>query len=181
MDTFLHRLINALRLDLTFYTEAAHTPSLNGESFFMMIGSVFLSSFLILAAGERKTEDLFIALGLSMVLLAVFVAQVGLICWVGRLFFHSPASYIEVQRALSYPFFLGNVLIWLPCVGLISGFWSIAAYYVAARGALQTGRGSAIGVLFLSYMFSYGLLFVMVSSLVNVPVFFQWLLNKAFF
>jgi hypothetical protein len=182
MDTFLQRILNALRLDLRFYSQVSCSPALNRESLFLMISAAVLPSLgLLLIIGVSETQSVFLMVGLSIFFLAIFFAQISLTYWMGKRFFHSSASYIEVQRALSYTFFWGILLNWIPCIGFLGGFWFLVANYIAARGALQIGKGAAFIVVIFSLLISYSTVFLLIASFVNVPVFFQWLLNRKYF
>jgi hypothetical protein len=181
MDTFLQRILNALRLDLRFYSQVSCNPALNRESLFLIISAAVLPSIVLLLVDTSELQTVLFIVSLSIVLMTIFFAQVSLTYWIGKHLFQSSASYREVQRAFSYPFFWGILLNWIPCIGLLSGFWFLAANYVATRGSLQIGKGAAFIVFILSSLLSYGGAFLLIASLINVPVFFQWLLNRRFF
>jgi len=156
-DTWLRRIVKAMKLDADFYARVASDTSLSREALWLVIIPSWLVTSLLLCTGLNLggLGGIIISLVGSTTIPASFFAQAGLIYCIGRRFFGSTATYTKVQRALGYAFTTryGQILFgFIPCYGIVGLVWMMAADSVVTKYALGVEKGSVLTIVILSYV-----------------------------
>jgi hypothetical protein len=151
--SFVERVIGALRLDAATYEEVEHDESALGQA----AGVVALAA-VAAAIGSAGQEGGGGAVGAVIGSLVGWLISAGFIWVVGVYWMNHTSDYRELLRTLGFasaPNFLA-VIGGLPVLGalatLVAGLWSLAAFVVAARQALDVTTGRAIWVCLLAVL-----------------------------
>ncbi len=150
---FLERVIGALRLDAATYEEVEHDPSALGQA-----AGVVAAAAVAAAIGGAGVSGGGGAVGAVLGSLIGWLISAAFIWVVGVYFMKHTSDYRELLRTLGFasaPKLLA-VLGGLPVLGAIAvfvgGLWSLAAFVVAARQALDVSTGRALWVCFLAVL-----------------------------
>jgi hypothetical protein len=147
---FLERLVGALRLDAKIYAEVEQDPDATGQA----AGVVILTA---IAAGFGAPDT-----GLEGVIGSVFGSLLGwlvstwLIWVIGVQWMKHTSNYPELLRTLGFASAPQIVMVFglvanAEWVVIVAALWSLAAYVIAVRAALDVTTGRAIGVCLISF------------------------------
>ena len=173
MDTssLMTRMIRASKLDVEFYQEVEHDPSLDGQAVSVVIiaaiaagvGSLLggiISSMFGGLLGNLSGTDVGLGFSFATVLLStVWVTVFTLIGyyiwafvthWVGTKLFEGDADFGEVKRTLGYAYSpqVLSFFSFIPCLGpllaLVGSIWSLVAAFFAIREALDLDTAKTV-------------------------------------
>lgn len=162
--SFVDRLVGAIKLDASVYSEIEHDPSAMGQA----VGVVVLAS---LAAGIGSGVDLG-AVGLIAATIGGLIGwaiSTAVVWLIGVRIMHHTSDYNELLRTLGFasaPRLIG-VLGAIPGLGMlasvVAGILGLVAYVVAVREALDVTTGRAVFVCVLAYLVAIAVVIVMVA------------------
>jgi len=151
--SFLERILGALRLDAETYDEIEHDESALGQA----AGVVALAA-IAAAIGSAGSGGGGGAVGAVLGSMVGWLVSTGFIWVVGVYWMKHTSDYRELLRTLGFanaPNLLA-VVGGVPALGglamLVGGLWSLAAFVVAARQALDVTTGRALWVCFLAVL-----------------------------
>ena len=150
--SFFERVIGALRLDAATYEEIEHDPGALGQS----AGVVALAGLAaaIGAAGQGGAG----AVGAMLGSLLGWLISAGFIWVVGVFFMKHTSDYKELLRTLGFAsapqllFVLRAVPVLGGVIALAAWLWSLAAFVIAVRQALDVDTGQAVWVCVLALL-----------------------------
>jgi len=163
----IERFFRAMRLDSTFYREAAQDPSLDRESTFLVILVALIAS-LGGATGENGTWLAYFGTLANNILLGWLLWAV--VAWfIGRNVMEGEGSLGGMLRVLAYasvPRLLGvfsgiPLLGWL--FGLAAGILGLIAGIIAIREGMSVDTGKAVIIALLGALF-----YIAVSALIGI-------------
>jgi len=149
--SFVERVIGALRLDATTYDEIEHDPTALGQAAGVVAGAAIAAA--IGASGQGGS-----AVGAVLGSLFGWLVSTGFIWVVGVFWLKHTSDYRELLRTLGFASApqLGMVLSGIPVLGglvtLAVTLWSLAAFVVAVRQALDVTTGRAVVVCVLAVL-----------------------------
>lgn len=162
---FLERLFGALRLDSTIYAEVEHDPDATGQAAGVVILTAMAASF---AAPEP---------GFGEIVGGVFGSLLGwlistwLIWVIGVVWMKHSSDYPELLRTLGFASAPQIIVVFglvanAEWIVFLAALWSLAAYVIAVREALDVTTGRAIGVCLIAagLRFAVAALFIMLSG-----------------
>jgi hypothetical protein len=151
--SFPERILGALRLDAATYDEIEHDESALGQA----AGVVALAA-VAAAIGSAGSGGGSGAVGVVLGAMMGWLISTGFIWVVGVHWMKHTSDYRELLRTLGFanaPNLLA-IVGGIPVLGalavLVAGVWSLAAFVVAARQALDVTTGRALWICFLAVL-----------------------------
>lgn len=148
--SFVERVIGALRLDAATYDEVEHDPTSLGQAAGVVAVAALAAAIGTASRGGPGAVGAVVGALVGWLLSAAFIWVVG-VFWMKH-----TSDYKELLRTLGFasaPQVL-LVLSGIPAVGGLIGFaawlWSLAAFVVAVRQALDTTTGRSVVVCILA-------------------------------
>ena len=149
----IQRMIRAAQLDINVYEELEHDPSLTNQAMTVValvsiltgLGTFILAVF----AGDIVTAIVNLIVGVIMAVIG-WAIWAYLTYFIGTRLFNGTATWGELLRTLGFAYSPQalNILLFIPCVGLIialvAWIWSVVAGVVAVRQALDFDTGKAV-------------------------------------
>jgi hypothetical protein len=164
--TFFERVLGALRLDAETYEEVEH----DGDALGQAAGVVALAA-IATAIGSAGAGVGGGAIGAALGSLLGWLISTGFVWLVGVYWMKHTSDYRELLRTLGFahaPNLLA-VIGGIPLIGglatLVVGIWSLAAFVVAARQALDVTTGRAVWVCFLAVVVNAACVFGLILLL----------------
>ena len=151
--SFLERILGALRLDADTYEEIEHDESALGQA----AGVVALAA-IAAAIGSAGSGGGGGAVGAVLGSVIGWLISTGFIWVVGVYWMKHTSDYRELLRTLGFAHapnllaIVGGVPLLGGLAMLVAGLWSLAAFVVAARQALDVTTGRALWVCFLAVL-----------------------------
>ena len=143
----LARMIRALKLDSSLYEEVEKDQGATGQAALVVIIVSVIGGLGALLTG-----------GVMATIVGIVVALIGWVIWslvtyfVGTLIFGGKSNLGECLRALGFAY-TPHVFGIIPFIGwLIALVWTILAYVIATRQAMDFSTGKAIGTVILSFV-----------------------------
>ena len=149
----IQRMIRAAQLDVNVYEELEHDPSLTNQAMTVVALVAVLAGIGAFIAAIFVGD---IVGAIVNLVVGVIMAVIGWAIWayltyfIGTRLFNGTATWGELLRTLGFAYSPQalNILLFIPCVGLIialvAWIWSVVAGVVAVRQALDFDTGKAV-------------------------------------
>ena len=165
---FLERLMGALRLDAAIYAEVEHDPNATAQA----AGVVILTA---VAAGFGAPQGGLGAIpGSVLGSLLGWLVSTWLIWVIGVVWMKHASDYPELLRTLGFAsapqiFMVFGLVADAEWIVLIAALWSLAAYVIAVREALDVTTGRAIAVCLISFGVKVFIMAVLILLTGGIP------------